>query len=329
MVRVGLLGSGFMGETHASAYRNMTDVELVGVYTRNADKGREFAGRFGTSFFPDAQTLYAQVDVVDICLPTYLHEQYCVEAARAGKHILCEKPIALTRDSLDRIGAAVQETGVIFMAAQVLRFWPEYQELKRQVQSGQIGEVLEISMQRLAQAPSWSAWFKDPERSGGALFDLHIHDLDMARHLLGPIATVYAVGVNQAGAWNHVVTTLTAQSGAKAVCEGSFLLPSGYPFTMSARLLGTSAAAEFVLKAGVNLENRSEAKNELMVYHNGPELWTSTGADAYEQEIRYFISCVVKGESASIVPFSEVVDVLDIVLAAKRSLETGQVVHLS
>jgi UDP-N-acetylglucosamine 3-dehydrogenase len=125
-MRVGILGAGFIGSIHAKAYLQIPDAQIAAV----CDIDRSSADRLATSvnseacYDPEALLARPDVDAVDICLPTHLHEYYVVLAAQNRKHILCEKPVALQPESIDRMAQAIEEAGVAGMVAQVLRFWP-------------------------------------------------------------------------------------------------------------------------------------------------------------------------------------------------------------
>lgn len=134
----------------------------------------------------------ADIDVVDICTPTHLHEEHVVAAARSGRDILCEKPMALTIESCDAMIDAVNEAGVRLMVAQVIRFWPEYQVIKEIVESERYGKVQWLSARRLSSPATWpwQGWLDEPAKSGGA-----IHDQDYIACLIGSPKRVQSRGL--------------------------------------------------------------------------------------------------------------------------------------
>ena len=127
--------------------------------------------------------------MVDVCLPTDLHAEVTVAALEAGKHVLCEKPMALTVAECDRMVAAAKASGRFLMIAHCIRFWPEYIALKEIVDSGQYGKVTSALFRRISGLPKWSEWFPNPQRSGGAILDLHIHDVGLYQLPAGDAAT--------------------------------------------------------------------------------------------------------------------------------------------
>jgi UDP-N-acetylglucosamine 3-dehydrogenase len=331
-IKVGLLGAGFIGTAHAQAYAVIEEAQLVAV----ADVKREAADRLaeshGARAYHDIEALLAddEVEAIDVCLPTFLHERCVVLAARRGKHVLCEKPIALTLEEVDRMISAVQEAGGIAMVAQVIRFWPQYVVIRDMFERGELGRPLIATAARLAQRPGWSGWFKDPSLSGGALVDLHIHDLDYICSLFGKPRSVYAVGLtSETGAWDHVVTSLD-YGDKRAVAEASYLMPEGFPFQMAFGLLGTDGCAEYRFRVGGQVDQREEAETELVVYRPGepPERPSCPQADAYVAEVAYFVNCVAEGRQPALATLGEARTVLEVALAARRSLETGLVIQL-
>ena len=333
MMQVGIIGAGFMGRTHGDAYKKLDDVRIAGIASRGQEKAQKFADDYDCPNYPEAEALIAHsdVDIIDICLPTYLHEKYVTMAASYGKHVICEKPFALSMDAANRMLEVVEKAGVKFMIAQVLRFWPEYMKIKACYDQGDLGNINVIYANRLAQFPNWGTWFQDVGKSGGALFDLHLHDIDYVRYLLGPVESVYATGKqNENGAWNHVVSVLHFVNGAEAVVEGSNQMTDGYPFTMTLRAVGEKGTADFMFSAGFNLENRDEAKNALVLYRKDqtPEVLSVEQQDAYVNELGYFVDCVKNDTAPAVVTPEQSREVLEIVIAIKTSLERGEVIHL-
>lgn len=136
-------------------------------------------------------------DIVDICLPTYMHRDFTVELLGRGYHVQCEKPMALTAADCDDMIRAAEKSGKVLMIGMVLRFEPLYLELKKMIDDGRYGKLKSIHFERLSDYPTWGYrnWFGDMDRSGGVALDLHIHDVDMIRFLFGEPEAVSAVTV--------------------------------------------------------------------------------------------------------------------------------------
>jgi UDP-N-acetylglucosamine 3-dehydrogenase len=332
MLNVGLLGAGFIGATHAGALANLEGVRLATVADINRAAADKLAGQYAAraAYTVEAVLEDPDIDAVSICLPTFLHAGTVVAAAERGKHILCEKPLALSLSDVDRMRTAVQRAGVRCMVAQVIRFWPEYVRIREALESGQIGQPRIAVGARLASPPDWGAWFSDPALSGGALFDLHIHDLDFVFSLFGKPRTVYAIGVQStAGGWNHVVTNLD-YGDKKAILEASYALPPGFPFHMSFRLSGVTGCLDFQFGGVAQVDQRAAAQSHLTLYRTGaaPEFPTPPAEDGYRAEIRYFTQCILDKRDPAVATLAEAREVIAIALAAKQSLETGAVASL-
>ncbi len=322
MQRIGLAGFGFIGKTHLEAYRKIKDAEVTAICTSTAVGLEEvFDGTVLADY--DALLEREDIDVIDICVPTFLHEEYVIKAARAKKHIICEKPLALTSEAAERIMEVVREEGVQLFVGHVLRFWPEYRLIKEYAESDRLGDVEFIHAQRLGTLPTWSDWFQYPEKSGGALFDLHIHDIDFVYNLLGEVESVYAAGKqNKYGAWNHVMTTLTFKSGAKAFVEASHRMPSSFPFTAAIRVQSQQEVMDYKLIAGENIEQIS---NRQFVYYadNACTSLQVEEEEAFQTELSYFIDCLENNKENLVIPLDDVLYVIGLMQEIEKSLITG------
>ena len=334
MQKIAIIGAGFVGEAHAAACVNSKILDLVGVCDVNEESGKKLAAKHNVPYYPDAEKMLseADIDIVDICVPTFLHCENVLLAAKYGKHIVCEKPIVLSLNEMDKILEAVNKAGVKFMVAQVVRFWPEYVEIKKMYDKGDFGDVKMIYANRLAQHPNWTQWHKEPQKSGGGLFDLHLHDVDVAYHMFGQVESVYAAGwKSKTGCYNHVISTLKFKNGVKAVLEGAFDMTENYPFTMFFRIVGEGKTAEYSMVAGFNLEDVSSSRRDLVVFENGKspvKAEIDLNEDAYQTELDYFAKCVESGQPLSIITPEQSREVVRIMLAIQESLETGNVVKL-
>jgi predicted dehydrogenase len=330
MKNIGLVGLGFIGKTHLEAYQHMENAEVKAIYTRKGGDNDSLAPTY--PFVEEYEDLLANkdIDIVDICLPTFLHEEYILKAANAGKHIICEKPLTLTVDSAHRILQEVNRKQVRLFVGNVLRFWPEYELIKSYSESGLLKEIELVHAKRLGQVPAWSNWFQFPEKSGGALFDLHIHDIDFVSYLLGKVESVYAVGTkNSYGAWDHVMTTLTFQNQSKAFVEASQRMPNGYPFTMSFRAQTSQSVLDLHINAGENIEKINNSDHQFWYYtHQKKVPITVDSSDAFQKELSYFVNCIEKGEENHVIPNEEVLYTLQLLEAIGRSLETKSVIRL-
>ncbi len=333
MIRVGILGAGFMGTTHAHAFARQPDAHVVAIWSRDPRRAATLAAEVGARTYPDAESLLADpaVDAVSITLPTHLHAAYTIAALEAGKHVLVEKPMALTLDQCDAMIGAQAQTGRVLMVAHVLRFWPEYVAVHDYVRGGALGEPLSITAYRLLGRSAPGGWYEDPEQSGGAVLDLHIHDLDACNWFFGLPRTVYARGRRgPTGAWQHALTVLD-YGAAQGMAEGSAIRPEGYPFTMGLWVTCEGGTVEFVFRAGgVQVDSRDRADSAITAFPTGgpPQPLTSPGGDGYVNEIAEFLACIREGRAPVNGAPEQARLAVATALAARRSLETGEVVIL-
>jgi len=332
VLKIALLGFGFIGKAHAQAYARLPNAQLVAVGGCHEQRVAGWAAPNHVKFYPDPDTLLelSGADIVDICLPTFLHEEFVVKGAERGMHIICEKPLALTVAQVDRMLAAVRKAGVTFMVAQVLRFFAQYEKCRQLVQQGRLGEVFFASASRLSEPPRWAEWFRDPGKSGGALFDLQVHDLDYLLNLFGMPERLFALGrQSDSGCWDHVVNLLFYPAQRVSI-ESSYLMAASRPFTSTLRLVGTAATLEYEFRVKGNVDVMDRAEHALLLYpKEGPATHVAVAdADPYFQELKYFVDVVERGGKPDAVPLDEARNVIAVLESTKQSLESGQVVPL-
>ena len=326
-MKIGILGSGFMGGTHARAYAKIPGVSIAAVSSRHIEKAEALAGQVGARATTDDRSIIedASIEAISNTLPTHLHAETTTAALKAGKHVLLEKPFALSVADCDRMIAAARETGRTLMVAHVLRFWGEYVSLVDFVHSGKIGQPISAVATRLSQLPGWADWFLDPGWSGGAVLDLCVHDFDAVNWLLGAPSTVYARGRElKPGLWNDV-HAIVDYGGANAFVDGSEFMPPGYPFTSALKVLCDRGVIEFLFRAGgVSVEMGGGAS---LIAHEAGRSYplTPPPGDAYENEIAYFVDCVRNGVPPELGAPEQARLAVATADAARRSLENGQV----
>ena len=228
-MRVGIVGVGFMGSTHAEGWA-AAGAGIVGFAAETIAEAQPISVQYGSQVFPDLSAMLPQVDVVDICTPTHLHYEMVLQAARAGKDIICEKPLALTVDQAREMLAVCEQQGVRLLVGHVVRFFPEYSQAKAVVESGQIGAPGVIRLHRGSYRPKKPVgnWFLDEEKSGGMLMDLMIHDFDYARWIAGEVKRVFARKVTTGhpqAAVDYGLVVLTHTGGAISHVAGAWAYP--------------------------------------------------------------------------------------------------------
>jgi predicted dehydrogenase len=271
------------------------------------------------------------LDAVIVCLPTFLHEAAVVEAARLGLPVLCEKPMALNADSAQRMLGAARSAGVVFMVAQLLRFWPQYAALQKMVANHELGRLHSISAYRLAKPPEWSAWFRDPAQSGGCLLDLQVHDLDFLFWILGMPRSLQTFSVGTSSGENeHIYTILTYAEDQTATIESSYLMPTSWPFSCGIRLVGSQAAFEYRFVSQDDIAGRAESSQSAFLFPNhAPARPVETATqDMFVAQLQHFVDCVQDPGSPLIAPPQQSYDVMKLLDASRWSARSGQPVLL-
>lgn len=302
-----------MGSTHLKALRSIPGAQLAAVYSSDAGKlAGDLSGIQGNIGGPgerfdfSAVAKYSEVpallddstiEAVDLCLPTHLHAQVAIEALRSGKHVLVEKPMALDALECASMLAAASEHQRILMTAQVLRFFPMYGVLGDLLSSGKLGLVRSALFRRRCAAPGWNAWLTDPKQSGGGVFDLLIHDVDMCLHLFGMPRTVSATGYEALDSGIDVITAELHYDGPfTAIVTGGWHHPQSFPFSMEYTVVTDGGTVEYSSAGtpptlyGLNGESRALAMPD---------------SDGYAAEIAYFVNCCETGKQPSLCPPEE------------------------
>ena len=228
-MRAGIVGAGFMGTTHAAGW-TATPAQLVGLTAETKQEASLLANKYNAKVYPSLDEMLPDVDVVDICSPTHLHHEMALKAAAAGKHIICEKPLARTTKQAQEIVAACRKAGVQLLVAHVVRFFPEYALARSAVAEGQIGKPGVIRLHRGSYRPKKPAgnWFLDEVKSGGILMDLMIHDYDYARWVAGEVESVSARRVTELhldAPVDYGLVILSHRSGALSHIAGAWAYP--------------------------------------------------------------------------------------------------------
>lgn len=329
MITMAILGGGFMAASHAPNYARLHDrVRVKTIASRSrSDRAAAVAAAVGAELTSDLESAIRdpEIDAVDVCLPTPLHREAAETAFAAGKHVFLEKPIALSLEDADAILAAAERSGRFLMVGLVLRFWPEYVELRRRVAAGELGRPLAVSTFRLSPPADWNDWMADPSRSGGVPVDLLIHDFDQMNWLLGTPRRVYA----RAPVPAHVLS-IVDYDGAQGIAEGSMTMPRSYPFSSNIRVLCEDGTAEYAFDAAPAEEGgnigASDAPRGLRLYprDGGPSTVPVESADPWGPELEYFVECLELGRQPEQGTGEQARLALAVSLAAARSLESGR-----
>ncbi len=315
-----------MGGTHARAYGGMPGVEVAAIYARSGTRAEPLATDLGTVWTDDLDRVLSDssVDAIDICLPTPEHRTATEAALAAGKHVLVEKPLALTLADADALVDAAAQTDRVVMVAHVLRFWPEYVELQRIVTGGDLGRPLSAVATRRQPFPAWSELFARSDITGGAVVDMMIHDYDALNWLFGSPKSVVCRGHKNArsGGWDQT-QVLIDYGNASAVVDGGMTMPESYPFSSSLQVLCERGAIEYHFRAGGRSVEMGAGVNDLILYPESgdPIRLDAPQADPYTAECAYFIECVRSGRAAERATTADARRAVQVALAARRSLD--------
>lgn len=315
MLRIGMVGMGGISRSHRNAWKQVEGAEIVCVCDIRPEMANAAAEDTGAKAYTDFDEMLEkeQFDILDICLPTYLHADFAVKAMDHGKHTITEKPISLKKEDVQRVYAAAKRNNVRFMVAHVLRFWREYVYLKNAIDTGCYGKLLSGQMGRLGNTPKWSwdGWMRDPERSGLVPFDLHIHDLDFIVYQFGrPNRTVCHRSGNETQDYINVVYEY---DGFFIACESAWY-DADFHFSASFRFQFEKAVVEW--KAGVMTVFHADGTTEVIgaetntTGENGINL---PPTNAYYNEIQYFTDCVRAGVDCDIIKPDELETVLELI----------------
>lgn len=188
-LRIGIIGTGTMAQRHLKAYRANPNVKLVAICDMNPQRAEAVAKENGVDrWYSDYHQLLdnEEVDAVSIITPTFTHKEITINALKAGKHVLCEKPPALNVEEVEECVAVAKETGKLLMYGFVVRFSHNIQFLKDYIASGEMGEIYAVDVARVQRCCKLAGWFLDREKSGGGqLMDGAIHQIDAALYLMG------------------------------------------------------------------------------------------------------------------------------------------------
>lgn len=319
-MKVGVIGCGGMGTTHylsLKALSSQMDLEVTAL----ADCRKEFLEK-AAEHFPNAATYEfgmdliknEKLDIVHICLPSYLHVNHAVAAMERGINVFVEKPICLTKEEAEKILEAETRTGVKAMVGQVVRSFDEYRYLKEVYESKKYGNLKSMVMQRLSGDVRWGFddWFHDERRSGSVVLDLHVHDLDFLRYMLGePDSFDVKATAFDSGMINQIITTYEF-GDVFVTAEGVWDVSPSLKFKASFRACFDEAT--IIFDSGSNPSLTVFKKDGIVeVPELNPEYNVDSDAAGinisnlgpYYTEIKYFVECIRDGKPIEVAPLGE------------------------
>lgn len=324
MLRVGIIGLGKMGQRHAAAWRNIAGTKLVGIVGRNESKIQMQAEHLETNPYTDiAQLLKEQeVDVIDICLPTFLHYETIKAVADIDENIaiICEKPVCLTEQEANSILQLIKNRGVKIFVGHTLRFDPEYTALHEQIKQGAAGEIGVVRMERKTAAPG--GWFKDKDKSGGIVMDLGIHDLDWLLWTFGSCERVMAREIKQSeeAEIQHALITLRMKNGVIAHLELSW---GADQLQSSAEIAGKEGLLVTDSRENNPIRIHTREKSESTSYLSDDNI----GETPVMTQLKHFKQCILHDEKPEIT-IEEAIQAVKLARAAIYSSQQENVVFV-
>ncbi len=336
-VRVGIIGSGFVADIHAASFKMIPEGEVIAVASPTPGKAKRFAEERGIPHaFEKYQDLLAlkEIDLVTLCIPNYLHAGVTSDAALAGKHVVCEKPLCMNLEEADRMISDCQQAGVWLMYAEELCFAPKYVRAKTLVDEGALGRPFLVKQSEEHSGPHMP-WFWDVEKSGGGvLFDMGCHSIEYARWVFGKPAVksvtahlgTYVQGDKTRGE-DHSFCIVEYEGGLVAHAENSWAKQGGvddrceiygsHGFTRADLLRGNSLLTYSQAGYGYAVEKAESTRGYTFTMYE--EIWNY----GFPQEMSHFCRCV-RGEEKPIETGEDGREVLKIIMAAYESAGTGQ-----
>lgn len=311
-MRIGIIGTGSMGETHVEAWAH-TPAKIVGIASRRFENALRLAERCNAVAFDSIEAMLPYVDVIDICTPTPLHLAHTRLAVQAGRHVVCEKPLARSVADAQAIIDVCAAAHVKLLVAHVVRYFDAYADAHARVSRGEAGALKLLRLSRLGSMVTLdgASWFNDMDATGGVMFDLMIHDFDYARWVAGDVVSVRAINANAWGreTTQHAAVLLTHASGAVSHVEGSWAMPPN-TFRTSFDLIGDTGRIEYTSAPA-----------------SDPLASATGGANPYVTQAQAFYDTLAN-DAPTRVTAQDALEAVRIALAAIESTRTGQVIML-
>ncbi len=321
LVRWGIVGAGGIAHRRTmSAINEAENSKLQALMVRDLERARKLAEEHGAESYYDSVdgVLWdPEVDAVHIATPVYLHREHVIRAAEHGKHVLCEKPMAMSVDECRSMIDACDQNGVHLEVCFLLRFHPYYREIKQMIADGELGEMIEARTSLMKWYPiDEGLWRRDPVRAGGGvLMDLGPHVIDLLCYLLGDVSKVSASINSRIFKWEVEETgtvLMQMESGAHAIVGSSFVVPHGGTMLEIYGTKGSVWVSGGKLKVCVddNLQEKSESAGNL-----------------YKPQLEHFSRCL-GGEEDTIAPGMAGLKNIQVISAAYESARTGRIISI-
>lgn len=334
MLKSVIIGCGLIAQSHVQAISNISGVELVAVSDIQKEKADLLAQQYSCQSYKDSKLMLDEMkpDFAVICVPTFLHKDYVKMCADRGVHVLCEKPLERSVEACEELVNIVKKSRIIFMTAQVVRFWSGYVDIKKMFDDGEIGDIYMMHFRRVSsRAGTYGQWLFVPELGGGAMHDMLVHDVDFLRYLAGPFDRCFSNAVkDDTGCYNNVMANIIHKNGIRAVAEVSFTMQTGYPFSFSVSIIGTKATVEYSYSAGATIAERASSASKMKIWKKDLGLTVAEieDYDAYQKQMDYFVNCVRTNTQPTIITPDESLEVIKMIDAIHKSADEEKIIAL-
>lgn len=334
VMRIGIVGFGFMGRMHYQNWCKIAGAKVVAIQDVAIESVKERLGNKGNiagaadaidldrvKLFSDFDAMLAEtkLDAVSVTVPTFLHADLTVRALKAGVHVLCEKPMALTLPECDRMTAAAKKSGKVLQIGHCIRFWPEYVKAKEIIEAGKYGKLIAASFRRFGSQPNWNPdnWFADEQRSGGMALDLHCHDTDYVHYLFGVPRAVFSATDKSR---RHMHTQYVYNNSASISAEAGWAMMPGFGFEMSFNIVLETATLQY--------DCTRQPAFRVCPADAKPFTPEVLPGDGYSREIAHFAKLVKGKKVPAVLTPKQSRETIRIVLAEKESAKNGKVIAL-
>lgn len=339
MIKAGIIGLGFMARAHFSRLRASGKVKVTALCDIDPEKlsgawlnieGNIDTGATGEVDISEFETYddglelikKADVNLVVVTTPGYLHSKFAVAALKAGKDVISEKPIAITLEDADAMVDAAEASGKLLLIGQCMRFWPDWVAAREIIHSKAYGKVTSAFFSRSGGAPvwAWENWYMDGRRSGGAILDLHVHDVDYIQYVFGMPKEVSSVGTIDAvchdGGVDYVVTNYVYPDGPVVTAYSGWYIGTSFPFSMK--------FAISLERATLLYDSSTQTPLTICLPDGTNQVPEMPPGDGYSNEFEYFIECISKRLEPKKMPPVEARNSIAIAVAERESILTGR-----
>lgn len=353
MFKVAIIGAGNVSARHIEAYQAHPDCELVAIADINEEQLKKRAAEYKIE---RAYTDYREIledkdiDAVAVVTPTFTHKDIVIDALKAGKHVICEKPPTRTAEEAIECQEAAKKYGKLLMYTFVCRFSAETQYLKKYAEAGKFGQIVSVEVARTSRCAAFNGWMRDKDKFGGMLLDGAIHELDSALYIMGypkvKAVTGFTTYINQNLPEKMKGTAAGYQNADKSIVErttdsatsGFVLFENGASlYIRSSSILNVVEPCAFFEivgeKAGAKVDKGLSEKNLKMIEISDDnyfrEVYPKVGKmNGVKEEVAHFVDCCLNGTEC-MCKTEEAVALMQIIDAIYKSGETGETVYFN